>query len=285
MAVRGSSRPAAGAPPVLLRDDDANFFTSPAELERAYGDLWNRGPITLALIPYVVGGVQPFVPESHRRTGREYALGGNSDLVAFLRAGVAAHQISIALHGCTHEDVRGRPEFVGAAGLAERLRRGRAHLEDTLGVHISAFVPPHNRLSLRGYHAVRCAGLNLLNLPAVRVPSRPLSWWVVRTVGARIWYQAVWRCEYPRPVYADGHWELGCQPLTPRTRLAGLHAALSLAASRRWPFALATHYWEAIAPLNGGTVRGAVRDLLALIERTGPARFVTPDQIFAAAQV
>ncbi len=273
----------AGCRTVLLRDDDINFFTRPSDLEQAYRDLWTRGPVTMAVIPYVHGGPEPFVPDAYRGTCREHPLGDNRELVAFLRDGIAAKRISIVQHGCTHEDRGGWPEFAGAGDLADRLRRGRAHLERTLGVPVTTFVPPHNRLSLEGYDAVLRERLNLLNLPAVRGRSRPVRGWVLRTILARVWYRVRWRCEYLRPVNADAHWELGCEPLTPRSNPAGLRAAVALTEDRGWTLPLATHYWEAAAPLDGGTVAGALREVLAMIDQAGPARFVSPDEVFAAA--
>lgn len=199
-------------------------------------------------------------------------------------------RVCAVLHGCTHADAGGRPEFAAPASvrednLRERLRRGRAHLEDALGVRITTFAPPHNRLSLDGYRAVRAEGLHLLALPSVRGISRPLSWPVVRTIAVRVWYHAIWRCEYPRPVFFDGHWELGCQPLTPRTNLQGLAAARHVCRRRGWPLALATHYWELDAPLGGGTVRDVLSGVFSAMEHSQmgssrTVRLVCPDEIF-----
>ncbi len=63
----------------------------------------------------------------------------------------------------------------------------------------------------------------------------------------------------------------------------GFAAAAALCRARGWPLALATHYWEAEAPLGGGTVHDGLREMLSMIARAGPVRLVSPDQVFATA--
>ena len=36
-----------------IRDDDTSFFTSPDELELAYGEIMKHGPVSLAIIPFL----------------------------------------------------------------------------------------------------------------------------------------------------------------------------------------------------------------------------------------
>ena len=35
-----------------LRDDDTSFFTEPGKLEAVYGDVWDRVPVLLAVVPH-----------------------------------------------------------------------------------------------------------------------------------------------------------------------------------------------------------------------------------------
>ena len=49
-----------------IRDDDTSFFTSPEELEDAYGEITTRGPVSLAVVPYCRAGHSAGVPERFR---------------------------------------------------------------------------------------------------------------------------------------------------------------------------------------------------------------------------
>ena len=37
---------------VAIRDDDTSYFTAPDALTRVYGDIWDRVPICLAVVPF-----------------------------------------------------------------------------------------------------------------------------------------------------------------------------------------------------------------------------------------
>jgi hypothetical protein len=90
-----------------IRDDDTCYFTPPSELERIYGDVWDRVPICLAVVPFAVGYARAGIPESDWQSGRAYPLEENRALVDWLRDRVARRHVTIALHGCTHEDFAG----------------------------------------------------------------------------------------------------------------------------------------------------------------------------------
>src|SRR5581483_1002227 len=139
-----------------------SYFTSPAALERFYGDVWDRAPVCLAVVPFAIGYEQPGIPREYWSSTEEMPLDRNPALVSFLRDLVAAGKVTIALHGCTHQDFAGGYEFQAAPDPRERIARGRAYLQSLLGCRISVFVPPHNALSKRGLEAVADAGLNVL---------------------------------------------------------------------------------------------------------------------------
>src|SRR5437867_8449578 len=147
---------------VAIRDDDTSYFTTREALERAYGDVWDRVPVCLAVVPFAIGYEQAGIPRTHWHSGESFALESNPALVSFLRELIAARRVTIALHGCTHQDYPAGYEFEAAPDLPNRVARGREYLEQLLGCRISVFVPPHNALSKRGLIAVANARLNIL---------------------------------------------------------------------------------------------------------------------------
>ena len=172
---------------VAIRDDDTSYFTTPEALDRVYGDVWDRIPVCLAVVPFAIGYEQAGIPPAHWHSGESFALESNAALVSFLRELIAARRVTIALHGCTHQDYPAGYEFEAAPDLPNRVARGREYLEQLLGCRISVFVPPHNALSRRGLSAVSRAGLNILgSFLSFRPSMRPwdrrtlANWWRVR---------------------------------------------------------------------------------------------------------
>lgn len=232
-----------------IRDDDTSYFTQPEDLEAVYGPYWGQVPISLAVVPFSV-------PEHRGRSFDSSAspnvlrpVGDNPRLVTWLREKLALGHIEIMLHGFDHRyqwrDGRWHGEYAWKpqAQLMEETRRGKAYLEELLGVRIRVFVPPSNAIGIAGIRAIRAAGLHLSGIMG-RSGDRPFSiayaWAYLRRWG--------WRClhgdVYPYPLRYDGHTELRAYAMTPRADPAAL--LRSLEACTRWeaPFVVATHYWE-----------------------------------------
>src|SRR5579862_3340475 len=172
---------------VAVRDDDTSYFTTPEALQCAYGDVWDRVPVCLAVVPFAVGYEQKGIPREYWHSDESFALERNPGLVSFLRELIQSKRATIALHGCTHQDYPDGYEFQAAPDLPDRVQRGRAYLEALLQCRISLFVPPHNALSRRGLAAVSAAGLNILGSflsfrPSLRPWDRRTfgNWWRVR---------------------------------------------------------------------------------------------------------
>ena len=169
---------------VALRDDDTSYFTSPERLEAVYHDVWDRLPVALAVVPHAMGFADKAIPEAYWQAGRAFPLEENPAMVSRLRELAKAGRVTIAQHGFTHEDFPDGHEFQAAPDLETRLARGRAYLEQLIGVRIALFVPPHNALSKRGLAAVDEAGLHVLGLDvAIWPPSfRTLAFSVSKVV-------------------------------------------------------------------------------------------------------
>ena len=268
---------------VALRDDDTSLFTSPGSLERVYARIWDRVPVCLAVVPFAIGYEQPGIPREHWHSGESFPLERNGELVKFLKELIAAGRVTIALHGCTHEDFADGYEFEAAPDPDERIRRGRDYLQSLLGCRISVFVPPHNALSKRSLAAVSAAGLNLLgSFLSFRPSMRP---WELRT--AQNWF-AVRRYRavtgrgrrdsmiFPRLLRYRSHAEFGCHSLVPGTTLESLQRGFDEARRAGGDFCLATHYWEI-----DSTLASVMHDFLDFAARQPRVRLVAVEQLFA----
>ena len=94
-----------------IRDDDTSFFTSPEQLEQAYGELSQWGPISLAVVPFHRAGTSKGVPEKYRGRWSVHPLHENRSLVEYLRGGIAAGRYEVMLHGYYHDEPDGHWEF------------------------------------------------------------------------------------------------------------------------------------------------------------------------------
>ena len=267
---------------IALRDDDTCYFTSPDELERVYGDVWQRVPVCLAIVPFAVGYPRAGIPESEWHSGRRFPLEENHELVEWLRRRIAERRITIALHGYTHEDYPDGFEFQAAPDLDRRVMEGRAYLERVLHTPIRLFVPPHNALSKRGLAAVSLAGMNVLGSflsfrPTNRAWDRFTfsNWRRIQQFRRATSRTRADRLVYPHPLRYERHAEFGCHGLIPGTTFEDLAAGLDEARRFGGDFCLATHYWEVDERLKGVLLR-----FLDHAEKSSDVRFVTADELF-----
>ena len=86
---------------LAIRDDDTCYFTAPEDLERVYGDVWDRVPICLATVPFAVGYERAGIPKELWRSREAFALERNCDLVT------ALNELAAARRGQDVEVVRG----------------------------------------------------------------------------------------------------------------------------------------------------------------------------------
>ena len=267
---------------VSIRDDDTCYFTSPAELERVYGRIWERVPVCLATIPFAKGYRSPAVPQKYWTSGEAFALERNGETSAFLRELASRGRITIALHGYTHEDFPDGWEFQAAPDPGRRVQGGLTYLRGLLQAPISIFVPPHNALSKRALSAVSNARLNLLGSflsfhPARRpFEARTLAnWFRVQRFRAKTGRTRRDRMVYPFVLRYAHHAEFGCHSLVPGTSVQSLVAGFEEARAHGGDFCLATHYWEVDDRLGG-----VLSDFLAHASRFPDVRFVKAEELF-----
>jgi predicted deacetylase len=265
-----------------IRDDDTCFFTSPEELERVYGRIWDRVPVCLATIPFAMGYRSPAVPEKYWAAGEAFPLERNAEIVDALRALLRDGRVTVAQHGYTHEDFPEGWEFQAAPDPERRVREGRAYLESLLGTGITVFVPPHNALSKRALAAVSSEGLNLLgSFLSFHPKHRPweartlANWWRIRRFRARTGRTRRDRLVYPFPLRYRRHSEFGCHSLVPQTTWDDLVSGFNEARALGGDFCVATHYWEVDDRLGG-----LLQDLIDHASRFSDVRFVKAEELF-----
>ncbi|MBN1202571.1 MAG: DUF2334 domain-containing protein, partial [Anaerolineae bacterium] len=231
-----------------IRDDDTSFFTRPDDLENCYAALWAGGPVSLAVVPFHKGCRSKGIPEAYHATGDTYPLGDNHELVKYLREQVSAGRVEIMLHGITHADHNGTPEFASDTDLSSAVIEAKVYLEQLLDCQVSVFVPPHNRISRAGLKAVTAAGLHLGCMAAPRLAWNRRHWrtWY-ELLRFRMWLAAtghkpIW------PLKLGDHREIAGHAVTPSADHDKNVAALQLARRFNGVFCLATHYWEFDVP-------------------------------------
>ncbi len=267
---------------VALRDDDTCYFTSPADLERVWGDVWQRVPVCLATVPFAIGYPRAGIPESEWHSGRAFPLDQNPELVTWLRHRIDEGRVTIALHGYTHEDYADGFEFQAAPDPDRRMAEGRAYLERVLATSIRVFVPPHNALSKRGLAALSRAGLNVLgSFLSFHPVHRPWewrtlpNWWRIqrfrRTTGRSRRDPLV----YPWPLRYRRHVEFGCHGLIPTTTCEHLVSGLEEARRLGGDFCLATHHWEV-----DGKLKDILTRFLDYAAKLPDVRFVRVEELF-----
>ena len=231
-----------------IRDDDTCYFTSPEQLESAYGDFTRYGPVSLAIVPFCRAGTSKGVPARFRGQWSVHSLHENEALVAYLRAGIAEGRYEAMLHGYHHDEFHGKPEFAYGGDLMRRIDHGRKYLEDILHTKVRVFVPPHNAIGRQGLLAVTHAGLHLGGIGGMRK-----CWPRLSRKNWRLWFQLRhWQrtggVGIPWVLDLGDHREIAGNPVTPSSSFQKNRAILDRAIAMNGVFCAATHYWELQVP-------------------------------------
>jgi hypothetical protein len=231
-----------------IRDDDTSFFTSPDDLERAYGEISKWGPVSLAVVPFHRAGTSKGVPEKFRGRWTVHPLHENQELVQYLRSNIISQRFEIMLHGYHHDEPTGEFEFAKGNHLAERVSSGRKYLENLLGTRIRVFVAPRNTIGRQGLRALAAEGLHLGGVTGLRS-----GWSVFSAKTWHLWaFLRRWRTNggigVPWILDLGNHREISGNAVTPVASFERNKAALEVALKSNGVFCLATHYWELLVP-------------------------------------
>jgi len=138
-----------GRLPILIRDDDTNFFTKTEMLESLYSEAWNEGfKVSLSVVPCQSGIGDLCVPPQERNTGLSYSIGDNISLVKYLKGKVLEGSVEILQHGLHHTyDRFRRGEFSGALHSTNSILQGKDIIAKAFGKQPIFFVPPGEDIS------------------------------------------------------------------------------------------------------------------------------------------
>jgi len=202
-----------------LVDHDTNYFTKPEQLENVYEKIWDKIPICLSIVPFHACTKSGAIPQEYWQGDRIFPIGENKKLVEFLKSKISENKISILMHGYSHKNYENGYEFEVGDRLYEKVKEGKKYLEETFGVEIKTFAPPHNSLSKEGMKAVIANKLNILGSFSFRLSQRPFQL-------KNIFYF------------------LKRRSLISLTSLEDIIQKLDLARRYNGDFCLTTHYWE-----------------------------------------
>jgi hypothetical protein len=258
-----------------IRDDDTSFFTTPEQLESAYGEVTRWGPVSLAIVPFHRAGTSKGVPAGFRGRWTTHPFAENRALVTYLRDAIAAGRFEAMLHGFYHDEPDGHYEFAYGTDLARRVTDGRKYLEDLLGASVRVFVPPHNTIGRQGLTAIARAALHLGGVAGIRTGwpwLSPRSW--------RLWRRLLqWRraggTGVPWVLDLGDHREIAGNAVTPLSTTASHDASFDAALRTGGVFCAATHYWEFDVPNRRADQPTVGQQLGRLIDRARNTSGVT----------
>jgi hypothetical protein len=227
-----------------IRDDDTSYFTEPDDLINIYGPIWDVCPVSLSVVPFHGCTKSGALPQKKWSGDETFPIGENKELVRFLKEMIENNKISIMLHGYSHMDSPKGYEFDAGDDLYNKVKIGKAYLEELFNTEIQVFVPPHNTLSSTGLAAVIGNNMNLVAIPSFRPNKRPLQLGNIIPFLKQKIYRWRYDKKYPYVLHYSDHKEAAYYSLTPDVPLDSLKKDFEFCHSQGGSFILATHYWE-----------------------------------------
>jgi len=182
-----------GKIPILIRDDDINYFTKSNMLESIYSNAWNNQfKVSLSVIPYQKTINDVCVPPDIRNLSEYHSIENNEELCTFLKEKIRHDKIEIIQHGVTHDLIDGRGEFsqqidrksedtnrtvrdtfthyygslntegnekYNKIGLESYLNIGRHIIRKSLDINPVLFVPPFDDFSMHNLNLLSSLGM------------------------------------------------------------------------------------------------------------------------------
>jgi len=135
--------------PILIRDDDTNFFTKENMLESIYSEAWEKGfKVCLSVVPFQAGINDVSVPPFVRNTDNHFSIVQNKPLVYYLRDKIRSGMVEVLQHGFSHEvgkDRRG--EYGKNSDKNPNTELGRNIIKNAFEIDPKFFVPPAEDIS------------------------------------------------------------------------------------------------------------------------------------------
>lgn len=294
-----------------IRDDDLNYFFTPDQIEKDMSGIWDICPVSMSVIPYVVGDWRNNVKlleavgsanltNDHlsiiQNDHNLYPIAENSDLVEYVRSKVASGHIYLTLHGVHHRNMDGAlpklknnfsigAEFYTERDLKASVVEACTYLESVFGQKILVFTPPQNIMSLRGMKSVFESGLSICGyMPSVKRYHDFISIFGVTTyikyfinkVKTKNIYSP-----YPVVIKSAAGDLIEHKSLQPSTKLHELCRAFDLVYKQQGNFVLSTHsYGFEHMTVDGCTMKETLLLFLQYVSDFKNVDFVSLDKVF-----
>lgn len=133
-----------GKMPILIRDDDINFFTKSNMLESIYSAAWKKGlKISLGVIALQKGTNNISVPPEMRTNDSLFPITDNKSLLQYIKDKLRAGIAEVLQHGLSHDvDENGLWEFGQNLDIKQKIDHGRNILIQAFDTIPKFFVAP-----------------------------------------------------------------------------------------------------------------------------------------------
>jgi hypothetical protein len=150
-----------GKMPILIRDDDTNFFTKSNMLESIYSMAWEKGlKISFSVIPLQKGTNDISVPPKVRDKKSLFPVTDNIALAEYMKDKLLNGKAEILQHGLSHNvDEKGRGEFGKDFNTKESIDLGKNILTRAFDTSPRFFVPPGEDITKNNFYKLVESGL------------------------------------------------------------------------------------------------------------------------------
>lgn len=298
-----------------LRDDDLNYFYSPRMIESNIGDIWDICPVSMSVIPYVIGNWEEnskllddskpgnVSKEIIQRISADsviYDIAKNHELVDYIKCKMSEGRVYLTLHGIHHRNSDAfLPEFknnysIGAEfytsrDLSDSLLRAKMHIEVLFSQNVEVFTPPQNLYNYLGFKAIESCDLNLCAyLPSAKKDIIE----TIRIIGFRNYFNLVYhklsnnrsrRVPYGKYMPCGRSKIMEHWALQPGTSIDALYADFDKVYSCGGDFVLSTHSSGFKKRMVGSDyLMGEVlREFLIYASKKSNMKFVALNEMFA----
>ena len=270
---------------IAIRDDDTCYFTKPQQLQSVYGPYWNTCPITLSVIPFVdarIKSQEALIPSEHQGIAKQYPIGLNDELVTFLKNQVKRKRIGLSMHGYSHLNENGKPEFESDQNFSDKVVRGKEYLEKLFERKITVFTAPNNSMSRKGAKAVIYAGMNIVMAYGFYPWERPINYKTIKSFLHLFMHYLRYKRNYPYPGVLDcgTHKEHACVVISMKSTFEQLKQNFEFLRSKKANMCIASHAGLYYMPELKKVFYEFMDYILSNYRQE--VKFVTADELFEA---
>ena len=232
---------------IVLRDDDTCFYTTPEELEMAFGDLHNV-PISISVVPYAAFEHMGTYPYSGATAVEGYPdIADNVSLVEYLREKCYQGRFEIMMHALHHEYRKTATQgwitemrCLSYEQMRKLINQGREHLESVFGSKITTFIGPSNDIPADCAYVLDQLGLHT-NYMVFKKFNRKVSLYnIANYLRCNIFY-AVTRKRYTGVLRYKNHQEICSYPFEGYEQMRKIYQRCK---ESNTPLVIYTHYWS-----------------------------------------